>query len=52
MPKPPTPVYPNGRIVGLHELTADEIAEMTKPLPPSPDDYNFDDLDDDGKRIR
>lgn len=33
-------------------LTDADLAEMAKPLPPGPNDYNLEDLDDDGKRIR
>lgn len=45
---PVTPFYPRGRIVELSELTEEDIAKITAKLPPGPDDYNLEDLDDDG----
>ena len=45
-----TGLYPHGRIVELHELTADDIELIENSK--SESSFNLEDLDDDGKRIR
>ena len=43
------PLHPSSKI---WRLSVEDFEEMMKPRPRGPDDYELDDLDDDGRRIR